>query len=105
MPKKKRVELKNTFNKRVKEFLTFLPRIAEEGVEEVVHKVSDALAIQRMLKRYLVFLVSATAALTITLYGAGQLLGAYFPTWPQGISHIIVGVAALLAAWYYKSLR
>lgn len=89
MPKEKNTEEESSWGSIIKEFVKGL---LSSFVSEPIRK----------LQVYAISLVIAIAAFVALLYGIGALLGSFFPEWPPGVSHILVGIIFLLAGWAYR---
>ena len=102
MPKKKRAEIKNIFNKYLKEFLSFLLSLFEEGTTDLIRKFGDIINFKKRLRKYVVFLILITASITIFLIGVAELLESFFPNLKPGTAHILLSIAVILIALIYK---
>lgn len=60
--------------------------------------------LEKKMKRYLVATVVLIASLATILYGAGTLVG-FVSGLPPGVSHILVGIAAILVWLAYDRRR
>jgi len=58
--------------------------------------------VKRKIKSYAVSIVVAIASLTVMIYGAGSIIGSFFPEWRAGISHMLAGALSILIALAYK---
>ncbi len=60
---------------------------------------------QKKAKRYVTSLILETSALVILFYGAGSLLGSFFPEWRPGLSHILVALVVMVIVAYVGKER
>ena len=102
MAKKKGAAAKNIFNKYLKEFLSFLLSLLEEGTGDLIRKFGDIINFKKRLRKYLIFLILITASITIFLIGVAELVESFFPNLRPGTIHILLSVAVVLMALIYK---
>lgn len=88
MPEKKSGGFKKLFEEYITDYLRDIVRFFFSMLE-------------RRLRRYAISLVLAISSIGVIIYGIGSLLGYFFPSWPSGISHIIVGLLFFWAARKY----
>jgi len=87
---------KNFFDRVLESLFTSI----EENAEEVLGKIGDFIFMKKLLKKYVTFIILATASLTIILYGLGSLIQNYFSANP-GIVYLSLGAVSLLISWIY----
>ena len=102
MAKKKRAEAKNIFNKYLKEFLSFLLSLLEEGTSDLIRKFGDIMNFKKRLRKYIIFLILITASITIFLIGVAKLVESFFPSLKPGTTHILLSIVVILIALIYK---
>ena len=102
MAKKKRAEIKNIFNKYLKEFLSFLLSLLEEGTGDLIRKFGDIINLKKKLRKYIIFLILIAASITIFLIGVAELVESFFPNLKPGTTHILLSIVVILIALIYK---
>jgi len=102
MAKKKRAEIKNIFNKYLKEFLSFLLSLLEEGTGDLIRKFGDIINFKKKLRKYIIFLILIAASITIFLIGVAELVESFFPNLKPGTTHILLSIVVILIALIYK---
>ena len=102
MAKKKRAEAKNIFNKYIKEFLSFLLSLLEEGTGDLIRKFGDIINFKKRLRKYIIFLILITASITIFLIGEAELVESFFQSLKPGTTHILLSIVVILIALIYK---
>ena len=102
MAKKKRAEAKNIFNKYLKEFLSFLLSLLEEGTGDLIRKFGDIMNFKKRLRKYIIFLILITASITIFLIGIAELIESFYPNLRPGTTHILLSVVVILIVLIYK---
>ena|SRR3989344_3128717 len=102
MAKKKRAEVKNIFNKYLKEFLSFLLSLLEEGTSDLIRKFRDIINFKKRLRKYIAFLILIAASITIFLIGIAELVESFFPNMRPGTTHILLSIVIIVIALIYK---
>ena len=96
MKSDKKSRPKNFFNKILESLFDSI----EENAEELLEKIGDFIFIRKLLKRYVAFMIIASASLVIILYGLVLLILNYFSIEPW-IVYLSLGIVSLLISWIY----
>ena len=102
MAKKKSSEAKNIFNKYLKEFMSFLLSLLEEGTGDLIRKFGDIINFKKRIRKYIIFLILITASATIFFIGMAELAESLYPNLRPGTTHILLSVILILIALIYK---
>ncbi len=104
MARKKRVNrfLEGILHTYAYDFFSFLFSSLEKGMEGGVEKFGNFIHIKKKLRSYTYGIMFMTAGLVLLLYGIATLLGAFFITWPPGLSYLLVGILVVILALIYK---
>ena len=102
MAKKKRAEAKNIFNKYLKEFLSFLLSLLEEGTGDLIRKFGNIINFRKRLGKYIVFFILIICSITIFLIGMAKLAESFFPGIMPGVIYMLLAIVVILLAMAYK---